>query len=257
MEKLDKINYRLYPVLPSVYDDTLSFYELLGKMNNLLNGAVDDINDIIDTIQPQTEFVLSVNNVTADANRNVALTPLNLGFTLDNVNDLNDITQICTCRYNENSAHAPTTAQGVCFTAYFSSARAIQFAMPQGLNTLYTRIHWSGWSAWANLSEKDTFHANDSYPMQGQYLGVVNSAGTSFAFTVHLPKKLPSSLTISNNLVINWVRGGGAKTYTGTVGSITRLTDYEVSVQINLTDFDGTAFDVLAVNFSSGSLTFT
>lgn len=43
---VEKFNTRFYPILPAVYDDSLSYYEAIGKMLAKVNELVDAINNV-------------------------------------------------------------------------------------------------------------------------------------------------------------------------------------------------------------------
>lgn len=65
MDKIDKVKFWCYKVLPLVYDDSLSYYELLckvvGKLNELIekyasfNEVVAEIQSAIDELQKQID----------------------------------------------------------------------------------------------------------------------------------------------------------------------------------------------------------
>lgn len=56
---MTKLKYWCQKVLPSVYDDSLSYYELLGKV-------VDAINEIIDDVDALNEFRTNINSIIED-----------------------------------------------------------------------------------------------------------------------------------------------------------------------------------------------
>ena len=44
---MDKLRYWSYKILPLVYDDSLSYYEVLGKMRAKINEVIDYISDTL------------------------------------------------------------------------------------------------------------------------------------------------------------------------------------------------------------------
>lgn len=57
MNKLKPFRFFAQRVIPLVYDDSLSYYELLCKVVEQLNRLTDNNNDMIDTVNEFTEFV--------------------------------------------------------------------------------------------------------------------------------------------------------------------------------------------------------
>lgn len=52
--------FRCQKVLPLVYDDSLSYYEVLCKLKDKLNEVIGFINDsVVDLIEPMVEEIIS------------------------------------------------------------------------------------------------------------------------------------------------------------------------------------------------------
>lgn len=65
--------WKCFPVLPLVYDDTLSFYELLSKMGKKINEIISGLLEMKVVVDRNSDAVLSVNNTKPDDNGNVNL----------------------------------------------------------------------------------------------------------------------------------------------------------------------------------------
>lgn len=65
--------WKCFPVLPLVYDDTLSFYELLSKMAKKINEIISGLLEMKVVVDRNSDAVLSVNNTKPDDNGNVNL----------------------------------------------------------------------------------------------------------------------------------------------------------------------------------------
>lgn len=65
--------WKCFPVLPLVYDDTLSFYELLSKMAKKINEVISGLLEMKVVVDRNSDAVLSVNNTKPDDNGNVNL----------------------------------------------------------------------------------------------------------------------------------------------------------------------------------------
>ena len=65
--------WKCFPVLPLVYDDTLSFYELLSKMGKKINEVISALLEMRTVVDRNSDAVLSVNNTKPDDNGNVNL----------------------------------------------------------------------------------------------------------------------------------------------------------------------------------------
>lgn len=55
---IEKVRFWCFKVLPLVYDDSLSYYEVLCKMRDKLNDMIDEMNGLDDVIE-QIETTLS------------------------------------------------------------------------------------------------------------------------------------------------------------------------------------------------------
>ena len=44
---IDKLRYYAYKILPLVYDESLSYYEVLGKVANKINEIIEFTNDTL------------------------------------------------------------------------------------------------------------------------------------------------------------------------------------------------------------------
>ena len=107
-------------------------------------------------------------------------------------------------------------------------------------------------TGWSNV---DTYHAGDTFNIDGAVgCGITSSAGTSFGVMFTLPKKLPSSLTISHNLTVNWIRSNG-NSFTGSVTAVERLTDNVLRVTLSCANAG--ALVPIFVNFTNGTITFS
>ena len=59
-KQLDKFNYWCYKVLPLVYDDSLSYYEILCKVTEYINNLIEDdkiLSSEIETLKKELETV--------------------------------------------------------------------------------------------------------------------------------------------------------------------------------------------------------
>lgn len=59
-KQLDKFNYWCYKVLPLVYDDSLSYYEILCKVTDYINNLIEDdkiLSSEIETLKKELETV--------------------------------------------------------------------------------------------------------------------------------------------------------------------------------------------------------
>ena len=58
--------YNVQKVLPAVYDDSLSYYELLAKIQDKLNESIADINNLNEWQQAQDEVMAALNQMVED-----------------------------------------------------------------------------------------------------------------------------------------------------------------------------------------------
>ena len=58
--------YNVQKVLPAVYDDSLSYYELLAKIQEKLNESIANINDLNEWQQAQDEVMAALNQMVED-----------------------------------------------------------------------------------------------------------------------------------------------------------------------------------------------
>lgn len=73
MFNLKHFVWRCAPVLPLVYDSTLSFYELLCKYARKINELIDAFNETKSVVDRNKDAVLTVNSTEPDENGNVNL----------------------------------------------------------------------------------------------------------------------------------------------------------------------------------------
>lgn len=65
--------WKCFPVLPLVYDDTLSFYEVISKMGKKINEIINSLSEMKKVVDRNSDAVLSVNNTEPDDNGNINL----------------------------------------------------------------------------------------------------------------------------------------------------------------------------------------
>ena len=58
--------YNVQKVLPAVYDDSLSYYELLAKIQDKLNESIANINNLNEWQQAQDEVMAALNQMIED-----------------------------------------------------------------------------------------------------------------------------------------------------------------------------------------------
>lgn len=58
--------YNVQKVLPAVYDDSLSYYELLAKIQEKLNESIANINNLNEWQQAQDEVMAALNQMVED-----------------------------------------------------------------------------------------------------------------------------------------------------------------------------------------------
>lgn len=74
MDNITKIRYWCYKILPLVYDDSLSYYEVLNKLTDKVNEIIDRCNSIDESIKVLFEFKKSIEDMINTGNLPKAFT---------------------------------------------------------------------------------------------------------------------------------------------------------------------------------------
>lgn len=117
--------WRCAPVLPLVYDSTLSFYELMCKYARKINELIEAFNETKSVVDRNKDAVLMVNSTQPDANGNV------------NLPTVSGVTSVCEVGADGNGNVAINAgnvgAIAKTDTALTDSTFTIDDAMPHGL----------------------------------------------------------------------------------------------------------------------------
>ena len=127
-----------------------------------------------------------------------------------------------------------------------STSAKVRYRLP-GTTPTYT-----AWTA----ANTNTYQSGETLDLGGVFCGITNTAGKSFTISIVLPKKLPSSLTISHNLSVNWVRSNGAQATGWSITSISRLTDNILQIVLDSSTAIGAMVSAF-VAFNTGTITFS
>lgn len=63
IKRLDKLRFWCQKVMPSIYDDSLSYYELLGKVVSNLNEMAETVDEVIDSVEDAVSDATEALNV--------------------------------------------------------------------------------------------------------------------------------------------------------------------------------------------------
>lgn len=80
--KISELRFMCHKILPLVYDESLSYYETLCKIANILNEAVEGVNQLNDNVEDINDRLVVVEGITADINDrlNNFITQINAEF---------------------------------------------------------------------------------------------------------------------------------------------------------------------------------
>lgn len=110
---IEKIRYKVSKVLPLVYDDALSYYEVLSKLITVVNDCIDACNEnetAIDTLQTEVTS-LAGRMTTAESNiRNAADSIGIINSRLDGIDDELDGIDEDIAQLSEEIGELPTEA---------------------------------------------------------------------------------------------------------------------------------------------------
>lgn len=249
---MDKIrNFFCSTVLPLVYDDSLSYYELLSKCVKYINGVIDDVDELEAEVQAITGDAGDVMRWRGAYNGPWLTSGVNVTdfgqksgvWLIQRPSQSYDQTNWPGARYFTNYAllmlyQVPETEESVSIKAYAVLITDSGRVYRATLSSTYS------FSAWR--SDSDTFKPGDSYnttyaSMDGQRYGQFKYLQLFY----HLPKEIESGTNISVSLGIGGILTSvGRIAWNDSLHEVKRIEHDKFNLMIQVEMKDGSYWSV-------------
>lgn len=165
-----KLRFWCQTVLPLVYDDSLSYYELLNKVVNYLNNTIQDVKDVSDDYQ---EFAEAVNTQMATLTQDMTTLANTVGQFDDRITlNTNEIHIL------DNEMEDTLQYEGV-VTTFPNPAKYGFYKIPEGHDATFPEDHVAGSLIIISDSQGETFTATYLTNTGRVYTKMKNALGWS------------------------------------------------------------------------------